>query len=300
MPNGYWIEWNGVRSDSFDRDGCKLIVRTAPNIPSPRRKFTRYSVAGRNGDIYIPQDAWDNISIRVNLFLYTPEGTVQNDDLRALCIDVAGWLHGANGYAKLRVCEESGYYEAFFTGPYEVENLLFQFGRATIDFNARPEHYLGNDIIRQTSTDYPERQQRYLYDGYFVAGTNPTIFESKPTIAINKEALKNTNWFPEDTYSLSVLTRYGLTAIRGRWNWAPRLTNSNAMSVYEGKDWLVIDSEGMRTWITDDPWEVENTNFAERRKMMILIGIHICPTRRLIIWRATPTTPVSQAGCSRR
>ena len=49
------ITWNGVNSETIG-----LHIERAARIIRPRRKADIVSIAGRNGDLVMMQDAWDN------------------------------------------------------------------------------------------------------------------------------------------------------------------------------------------------------------------------------------------------
>ena len=166
------FSWNGVEIDSFETVDTRLIVRKCPSLSRPMRKYDRYSVPGRNGDIIVLQNAYENYTQDYEVFLYTDSQGVK---LNALCGSVAQWLYSASGYAELIDDHEPAAFRlAYFVGPFNVENLLTEFGRATISFNCRPERYLisGNEVVTPT-----------LESGWATI-TNPTGMTAKPQIRI--------------------------------------------------------------------------------------------------------------------
>ena len=130
-----FFEWNGVSSNDFDTEVTKLIVRKSPTITRPSRKYQKYSVDGRNGDIYIPQEAYNNFTAVYDLFLYTDE---KGPMLNELSGKIAEWLYSPRGYARLVDDHEMELFRlAYFTGPFDVENNLTIFGKAKAEFNAQ-------------------------------------------------------------------------------------------------------------------------------------------------------------------
>ena len=57
------ISWNGKRSDQFG-----VAVEKFPTYQKPERKRETFSVPGRNGDIVLMQDAWENITQEYEIF----------------------------------------------------------------------------------------------------------------------------------------------------------------------------------------------------------------------------------------
>lgn len=245
-----WFEWNGVKSNSLSSvtavQGVKLIVRKIPDITSPKRRFASYNVAGRNGNIYVPKDSFDNISVKIDIFLYTEDGSVDNDRLRLFARDIAHWLvpqtqytvagYNPFGYGKLRICEEDSYYLAYYTGPLDISNSLYRFGTATIEFSARPEHFTGDDL------------EKYEDDGQIIGGdrltaefTNPGWGQSSPIIALDRRRCKNYDILLDMTPSLGQTSYIRL----------------NGLSEYDqgnSWNWLVIDSERMECRLTYNPF----------------------------------------------
>ena len=199
-----WFEWNGVKSSELgstyglnDVD-YQLVVRKAINIPSPARKTNVYKIAGRTGDFVVPTDSWENIKIDIDLFLYCTEAG--QDNLHKFCRAISEWLNGGKtpgGYNELTLCESSGYYEAYFTGPYNVENLLYEKGKATISFNANPKHYVEYDAYRyRQSTDQQYDGEHLMYSEtsagrteWIVDVENETAHNSQPIICVQQPDL---------------------------------------------------------------------------------------------------------------
>lgn len=186
MLNDYWFEWNGVKSTDFTSDVSSLHVSKAIRFSSPKRKFTKYNVSGRNGDVFVLQDAYENMTISIDVFLYNiPRDPSSYKDLSTLCRNIANWIYGPMGYAKLKLYGKDGYYLACYNGPFDVENSLYQFGKATIDFDCRPENY-----ITSTPTIYTEIPTEELYDNEYVKeltirSPSDISQNAKPIIAYN-------------------------------------------------------------------------------------------------------------------
>lgn len=125
------IWFNGRSSDDF-----RLIVQRYPDVIIPTRKNEKVSVPGRNGDILIQQDAWENVVQRYEFYV-----SAEQTRLTPITHKIAEWLC-VKGYQKL---EDSYFLDTFrlaaFNGGLEISNILNRFGRATIEFDCRPQRF---------------------------------------------------------------------------------------------------------------------------------------------------------------
>ena len=156
------ITWNGVASDTFG-----IYVEKAPDLNRPERKLDIYNVPGRNGSIIRMQDAWENVDQNYEIVA----GSSTRGSAPSYWRNVADWLFSAKGYAELSDDFEHGYYRrAFFMGPVDVENLMAEYGRATITFNCDPRRFM----VAPAQT-------------FTAAGTitNPTRYTAKPKVVVN-------------------------------------------------------------------------------------------------------------------
>lgn len=112
-------------------------VERFPDIHKAQRKFRQYNIPGRNGDIFFQDDAYDNVLQSYQI--YAGDGTYGSQEpwtelARCLYLD---------GYQELRdTYDPTHFRKAVFNGPIDVENSWNTHGRATIEFNCRPERYL--------------------------------------------------------------------------------------------------------------------------------------------------------------
>lgn len=178
------IWWHGVSSDDVS-----VIVQRYPDVHIPARKYEKISVPGRNGDVLIPEDAYENVSQRYEIYI-----SAEKAKLPRVARCVADWLC-VKGYQRL---EDSYFLDSYrlahFSGSLEIENILNRFGRATIEFDCKP--------------------QRFLHDGEIVlsysgAGTiyNPTRFPSAPLIKVAGSG-SGTVTIGDTTLSLSGIDEY--------------------------------------------------------------------------------------------
>ena len=162
------ISWNGQRSDQFG-----ITVEKYPGHTKPERKRETFAVPGRNGDIVLMQDAWENVQQKYEIFAGNGKrGAVSGGFSR-----VADWLYGPSGYCELWDDFDPDHYRlAYFTGPFDVEpSLVGRTGRATISFTCKPQRFL---MIGKNPV------------AFSASGTiiNPTPYKARPLIKITKSS----------------------------------------------------------------------------------------------------------------
>lgn len=158
------LTYNGISSEQLG-----LRVERIPNANRPARKFDRYSVPGRNGDIIVMQDAWENIEQSYEIWWGKDPGDAVKGGYT-----LSSWLFGSEGYQTLTdTIDPDHFRKAVFVGPFDVENTLMRYGRATITFDCDPRRFLmsGQDWIPFTTSGWMEL-------------LNPTPFPAKPVIDI--------------------------------------------------------------------------------------------------------------------
>ena len=131
---------------------CK--VEHFPAIRKPARKFTKYNVPGRNGDIIVPQNAWENIVVSYDVYAGDPDNTPLQD----IWNSIADILYQP-GYCVLEDDYDLDIFrEGVFMGGIEAENSWNLYGRATLEFDCKPQKWLrtGQDwkTINPGGTDY--------------------------------------------------------------------------------------------------------------------------------------------------
>lgn len=126
------IWWNGVASDDVG-----VIVEHYPDRPIARRKMESYSVPGRSGDIIRYQDAWENVVRKYDIYI-----SAERQKLPRALRRVTEWLNQP-GYCRLEDSYDPDVYMiGYFQGGMDIENILNRFGRATIEFNCKPQRFL--------------------------------------------------------------------------------------------------------------------------------------------------------------
>lgn len=156
------ISWNGERSDQFG-----ITVENYPEYSKPERKRETFSVPGRNGDIVLMQDAWENVTQKYDIFAGNGKrGAVSGGFSR-----VADWLYKPFGYCELWDDFDPDHFRlAYFTGPFDVEpSLVGRTGRTTISFSCKPQRFL---ISGKTPATFSATGKMI----------NPTAYKARPLI----------------------------------------------------------------------------------------------------------------------
>lgn len=126
------IWWHGKSSDDVN-----VIVERCPDVIMPVRKQEKISITGRSGDLLLEQDAYENVIQRYDVYV-----SAEKPRLPTIAHTVVEWLMGVKGYQRL---EDSYWLETFrmaaYTGGAEISNILNRFGRATIEFDCKPQRY---------------------------------------------------------------------------------------------------------------------------------------------------------------
>lgn len=156
------VKFNGVTSRSIG-----LEVESPPDYDIAERIYEITHVPGRNGDVVMDTGAYKNSTRPYKVSIGRDEGNFAN-----LANRVSGWLHSAPGYLRL---EDSYTPDYFMLARYgesnSLINILQQAGKATINFDRKPQRFLKKG-------DIPFKM---IGPKTF---NNPTNFVSKPLIKI--------------------------------------------------------------------------------------------------------------------
>lgn len=174
------IWFNGKSGDDYH-----VVVQRYPDVIMPTRKQEKISVPGRNGDLLVQQDAFENVRQRYEIYI-----SAEQPRLTTIAHKVSEWLC-VKGYKRL---EDSYWLDTFrlaaFQGGVEISNILGRFGKATIEFDCKPQRfYKSGDFFINLSNGSKL--------------VNPSPFTAKPeiivvgsgagTLSINDKTLSLTN-----------------------------------------------------------------------------------------------------------
>lgn len=154
--------FNGHCCDEFG-----IYISKKPNINRSQRKFKSASVAGRNGNIYQFQDAWDEVVVTYDIFA----GGYEQGDAPRDFTAIMEWLNSADDYAMLTDSYDEAHYRmAVFVDATNIEQKWYSTGQAQIKFRCKPQHYLVGEV-------------QEVEDGDNI--TNPTNHIALPIIKLN-------------------------------------------------------------------------------------------------------------------
>lgn len=156
------VWWAGKSSDDL-----LVCVEHYPVRIVPKRRRQTITVPGRSGDLHIVEDAWENYIQPYDIYL-----SAEAQGLPRVAEAVAAWLSSPRDYERLEDDYNPGVYRmASFVGPLDIANTLNLFGKATVNFDCKPQRWL-------TSGE----EAMALGSGGVVY--NPTAFAARPLITV--------------------------------------------------------------------------------------------------------------------
>lgn len=209
--------YNGHSSEEFG-----IRIEKKPVLNRSARKFQSASVPGRNGNIYQLEDAWSEVIQPYEIFAGEKEEGAAVPSFTA----IMEWLNSAAGYAKLEDTYDPDHYRmAVFVDSTNIASAWHDFGRATINFRCRPEHYIAQDPLEVENGDII---------------TNPTNHVAHPMITLTgggtrsllnlEKPSPNHNKMDSPYYSYEFLVFLGVVTngIAGGQRWLSMFTDSYA------------------------------------------------------------------------
>lgn len=128
------LVYNGLRSLDYG-----IVVEHPPVFTYPERVYEKVHVPGRNGDIIVDTGSYNNVKAKYDISFgsYKKKYT-------ELAHSVSTWLHSALGsYARLEDSYDPEHFRlAAYLEENEFENLFMQGGRASIEFDCKPQKFL--------------------------------------------------------------------------------------------------------------------------------------------------------------
>lgn len=115
-----------------------LTIEKLPTIKAPARKYKTVSVAGRNGDLHIFENAYDNFTRSYECWFRHPEAATPE-----LAHEIKAWLLSSGGDQVLQdTYDPQHYHLATYVDQMDIEHLLGRFGKCTIQFDCAPQAFL--------------------------------------------------------------------------------------------------------------------------------------------------------------
>lgn len=144
-----------------------IQVEHPPGYTIPEKDCDIVHVPGRNGDIVIDKGSYKNVPRSYEIAMGSAR--IGFDRITEA---ISGWLSSASGYARLEDSYDPEHYRmAMYRESSDIENILFHAGRATINFDCKPQRYLKSG----------ERPLTFATSGII---HNPTSFPALPIITI--------------------------------------------------------------------------------------------------------------------
>ena len=158
------ITFNGTSSEDFG-----LIVEKLPPSVHASRRGDLITIPGRNGVIVREDGSYDTYQQEYQISF---SQAAQNRDPYAVARDIAVWLLGSPGFCRLEDGFEPEHFRlARYSGAFDVDTVLMEYGKATLTFDVQPQRYLKSGETPLTFTG-----------GSTTSITNPTQFEARPLL----------------------------------------------------------------------------------------------------------------------
>ena len=141
-----WFQFGNIKFDINDG----LVIEKVPNQDRPARKMDVYNVPGRNGDIVVMQDAWENVDQTYEIW-----GGDSNINSATAFGYKAARLFQLTGYQKLTDSYDTTHYrKAYFAGPFDVESSFTRRGRAELTFSCDPRRFQNQEYIEYMDVNH--------------------------------------------------------------------------------------------------------------------------------------------------
>lgn len=127
------IVWAGQSSNDL-----RVVVEHYPAQPRPQQRYEVQTVPGRNGTLLLAENAYQNYTQPYDVYI-----SAERPGLPRAARAVVAWLCAPTGYQRLEDSYEPDVFRlAYFAGPLDISNILNRYGRATLEFNCKPQRYL--------------------------------------------------------------------------------------------------------------------------------------------------------------
>lgn len=188
------MQFDGVDFSDFDCwvDGAQIFDR-------PSREFETLSVVGRNGDLHIDLNRFENKTLDVPCYI--------RRNFKSNFANLSDFLNSRKGYLRFKTTEEPDVFRmASFHDEIGVNTGQFnEEGWFTLSFDFKPQIWLENGLNRYTVTSAltlwnPTFQNaKPLFE---VAGTGTIIVNGKPMQLLNNTSVTIIDCELEDAYEV--------------------------------------------------------------------------------------------------
>ncbi|MFU8785836.1 MAG: hypothetical protein ACNA7U_01205 [Candidatus Izemoplasmataceae bacterium] len=233
------ITFNGVSSV-----GMGVVIQTPPVYEFPAKRYELIQIQGKNGDILIDTNAYNNVNRQYNIASALPDGNFINKVRQ-----IVDWLSSVSGYARLEDSYEPDYYRlAMFRSGGQLQNIFNKATGMVVTFECKPQRFLKSGdipVVLNLNTWYElKNEQSYI---------------SLPEISINATNFVITIEYgetPEDSGNLkTVISIDGDSGnakidseLEDCYNNSGYLNNKISISngfpkLYPGRNWIKIESD---------------------------------------------------------
>ena len=225
------IIFNGTSSEDFG-----LIVEKLPPSVHASRRGDLISIPGRNGVIVREDGSFDTYQQEYQISFTQ---AAQNRDPYAAAREIAVWLLGASGFCRLEDGFEPEHFRlARYSGEYNVDTVLMEYGKTTLTFDVQPQRYLKSGETPLTFTG-----------GSSATIMNPTQFEARPLLKFSNVSSSPT----PVVQTLTMRENYVILPsgkVRDASSINPGYAVSNAVNC-SGKEFAVITGNGYAFYDSD-------------------------------------------------
>ena len=177
--------------------GC--VITEPPKRPAPVRRYEKVKVPGRNGDLLLDDECYDNISIVYKVA--TIPTLYENRDVDEVLTALRAWLLDSVSYRKLYDTElPDGFYHAFCAGISDAVPTFEDMYEFEITFDCKPFFYLdsgqkqitaGNSITLYNDGNMPAYPKIQIVGSgsvqCYINGQHFTVSEVSPNTIIDSE-----------------------------------------------------------------------------------------------------------------
>lgn len=171
-----WLKFNNVTTNELDTTpGVTVIkgvvIQTPPVYEFPLRRVNIIQINGRNGDVVIDKNAFNNSMKEYNIAAVFDEG----DSFISKSRELVDWLGLSNGYARLEDSYEPDYFRlAMFRSGGQLPNFYDKATAIIVKFECKPQRFL-----KSGETPIP------ITDGVWVNVINNTKYIALPEITVS-------------------------------------------------------------------------------------------------------------------
>lgn len=185
-----WMTFGGKALSDFETfwDGSQVFKKSSKN-------FKKYQIPGRNGDLVVSQNRFDNVTIPFNCFI--------RKDFEKNFSNLMDYLNSFDSYQRLETSTEPEIYrEAVFHSPVSPETGFFNnSGKFTLEFDCKPQEFYKsgeNEIFVEAGTTKAIQNPTYKKAKPLLVVTTASVSQS--AISVNLETIVISEATPTPLY----------------------------------------------------------------------------------------------------